>query len=148
MLGNLRSQMHRGDVLLLGTDMVKNEEILLAAYDDSEGVTADFNMNILQRLNRELGADFKCAGFRLRVRWNRADSQIEMHLESLREQYVQIPAAKLHVQLPRGETIHTENSYKFTQNTLWALLGDAAFGVEQMWQDPHKWYALTLAGPQ
>jgi len=147
-LSNLRSQMCTDDALLLGTDMVKNKEILLAAYDDSEGVTADFNLNILQRLNRELGADFDCAGFRHRVRWNRAASRIEMHLESLREQYVRIPAAKLHAHFAREETIHTENSYKFTQNTLRALLDDAGFRVEQMWQDPHEWYALTLAGPQ
>ena len=79
-LCNLRSQMHSGDALLLGTDMVKDEEILLAAYDDQQGVTADFNLNILRRLNRELCADFDSAGFRHRVRWNRADSRIEMHL--------------------------------------------------------------------
>ena len=147
-LCNLRSQMHSGDALLLGTDMVKDEEILLAAYDDKEGVTADFNLNILRRLNRELGADFDSAGFRHRVRWNRADSRIEMHLESLREQYVRIPAAKLHVHFARGETIHTENSYKFTQDAISALLDDAGFKIEQTWKDPLEWYALTLAGPQ
>jgi uncharacterized SAM-dependent methyltransferase len=69
-----------------------------------------------------------------------------MHLESLREQYVRIPAAKLLVHFTRGETIHTENSYKFTRNSLGALLDDAGFKIEQMWQDPLKWYALTLAG--
>jgi len=72
-LCDLRSQMYSGDALLLGTDMVKDEEILLAAYDDEQGVTADFNLNILRRLNRELCADFDSAGFRHRVRWNRAD---------------------------------------------------------------------------
>jgi dimethylhistidine N-methyltransferase len=147
-LANLRSQMHSGDALLLGADMVKDEEVLLAAYDDSEGVTAEFNLNLLRRLNRELGADFDSAGFRHRVRWNRADSRIEMHLESLREQNVRIPAAKLHVHFAQGETIHTENSYKFTQNTIGALLDDAGFRIEQMWKDPLEWYALTLAGTQ
>jgi len=147
-LCNLRSQMHSGDALLLGTDMVKDEEILLAAYDDEQGVTADFNLNLLLRLNRELGADFDSAGFRHRVRWNRADSRIEMHLESLREQSARIPAAKLHVHFVRGETIHTENSYKFTQDTLGALLDDSGFNIEQMWKDPLEWYALTLAGTQ
>jgi uncharacterized SAM-dependent methyltransferase len=147
-LCNLRSQMSSGDALLLGTDMVKDEEVLLAAYDDREGVTADFNLNILRRLNRELCADFDAAGFRHRVRWNRSDSRIEMHLESLREQYVRIPAAKLLLHFAQGETIHTENSYKFTQNTLGALLDSAGFKVEQMWQDPLKWYALTLVGTE
>jgi L-histidine Nalpha-methyltransferase len=145
-LCNLRSQMHSGDALLLGTDMVEDEEVLLAAYDDREGVTADFNLNILRRLNRELRADFDSAGFRHHVRWNRADSRIEMHLESLREQYVRIPAAKLHVHFAQGETIHTENSYKFTENTISALLDDAGFKIEQLWKDPLGWYALTLAG--
>jgi uncharacterized SAM-dependent methyltransferase len=147
-LCNLRSQMHSGDALLLGTDMVKDEEILLAAYDDREGVTADFNLNILRRLNRELSADFDYTGFRHRVRWNQAHSRIEMHLESLREQYVRIPAAKLHLLFAQGETIHTESSYKFTQNTLGALLDDAGFRIEQTWKDPLERYALTLAGPQ
>jgi L-histidine Nalpha-methyltransferase len=123
-------------------------EILLAAYGDRDGVTADFNLNILRRLNRELCADFDSAGFRHRVRWNRAESRIEMHLESLREQYVRVPAAKLFLHFARGETIHTESSYKFTQNTLRALLGDAGFKTEQMWKDPLEWYALTLACTQ
>jgi len=127
--------MHSGDALLLGTDMVKDEEALLAAYDDREGVTAEFNLNLLRRLNRELGVDFDSAGFRHRVRWNRTDSRIEMHLESLREQNVRIPAAKLHVHFAQGETIHTENSYKFTQNTIGALLDDAGFRIKQMWKD-------------
>jgi len=147
-LCNLRAQMRGGDALLLGTDMVKDEEILLAAYDDSEGVTAEFNLNILRRLNRELGADFDSGGFRHRVCWNRAASRIEMHLESLREQCVRIPAAKLLLHFARGETIHTENSYKFSQNTISALLDDAGFKIQQMWTDPLDWYALTLAGPR
>jgi dimethylhistidine N-methyltransferase len=147
-LCNLRAQMRGGDALLLGTDMVKDEEILLAAYDDSEGVTAEFNLNILRRLNRELGADFDSGGFRHHVCWNRAASRIEMHLESLREQCVRIPAAKLLLHFTRGETIHTENSYKFSQNTISALLDDAGFKIQQMWTDPLDWYALTLAGPR
>jgi L-histidine Nalpha-methyltransferase len=147
-LRDLRSQIHTGDALLLGTDMVKDEEILLAAYDDREGVTAEFNLNILRRLNRELGADFDPAAFRHRARWNQAHSRIEMHLESLREQYVRIPAAKLLLHFAQGETIHTENSYKFTQNTISALLADAGFEIQQMWKDPLEWYGLTLAVPQ
>ncbi len=145
-LCNLRSQMSSGDALLLGTDMVKPEEIMLAAYDDKEGVTAEFNLNLLRRLNRELGADFDFTGFRHQVRWNRDHSRIEMHLQSLREQDVRIPAAKLHVSFAEGETIHTENSYKFTDDALGALLDDAGFRIEQTWKDPLDWYALTLAG--
>src|SRR5277367_4154201 len=87
-LRNLGAQLQSGDMLLLGTDMVKDESTLLAAYDDSDGITAAFNLNILHRLNRELGADFDGACFRHRVLWNSKESRIEMHLESTQEQDV------------------------------------------------------------
>jgi dimethylhistidine N-methyltransferase len=145
-LRNLRSQLRTGDALLLGTDLVKDEGILVRAYDDKAGVTAAFNLNILHRLNRELGADFDTRCFRHRARWNRFESRIEMHLESTCDQWVSIPAAQVSVQFQAFETIHTENSYKFTRNTLDALLDDAGFAIEQTWTDPRQWYALTLAG--
>ncbi len=145
-LRNLRSELRAGDALLLGTDMVKDEATLVRAYDDRDGITAAFNLNILHRLNRELGANFDTGFFRHRARWNRVESRIEMHLESTRDQSVDIPAAQLSVQFAALETIHTENSYKFTRNSLAALLDDAGFAVEQMWMDPRQWYALTLAG--
>jgi L-histidine Nalpha-methyltransferase len=145
-LRNLRSELSAGNALLLGTDMVKDEETLVRAYDDKDGVTAAFNLNILHRLNRELGANFDTGCFRHRARWNRAKLRIEMHLESTRDQCVDIPAAQLSVQFAAFETIHTENSYKFTQNALCALLDDAGFTIRQTWTDPLQWYALTLAG--
>jgi dimethylhistidine N-methyltransferase len=145
-LGNLRSELRAGDALLLGTDMVKDETTLVRAYDDRDGVTAAFNLNVLHRLNRELGANFDTGCFRHRAVWNRAESRIEMHLESTRDQSVEIPAAELSVQFAAFETIHTENSYKFTRKTLGALLDDAGFTVERTWTDPRQWYALTLAG--
>jgi L-histidine Nalpha-methyltransferase len=145
-LRNLRSELRRGDALLLGTDMVKDEPTLVRAYDDKDGVTAAFNLNILRRLNRELGANFDTGCFRHRARWNRAESRIEMHLESTRDQWVTIPAADLSLEFAAFETIHTESSYKFTRETLRALLHDAGFTVEQTWTDPRQWYALTLAG--
>ena len=146
-LRGLRSELRAGDALLLGTDMVKDEATLLRAYDDRAGVTAAFNLNILHRLNRELGANFDTGCFRHRARWNRVDSHIEMHLESTRDQRVDIPAARLSVQFAAFEAIHTESSYKFTRNTtLSALLDDAGFTIEQTWTDPQQWYALSLAG--
>src|ERR1700723_3881586 len=147
-LRNLRSELRAGDALLLGTDMVKDEATLVRAYDDRNGVTAAFNLNVLHRLNRELGANFDTGCFRHRARWNRVESRIEMHLESTRDQCVSIPAAQLSVRLAALETIHTENSYKFTQKTLDALLEDAGFMIKQTWTDPRQWYALTLAGLQ
>jgi L-histidine Nalpha-methyltransferase len=145
-LRNLRSELRAGDALLLGTDMVKDEEALVRAYDDSGGVTAAFNLNILHRLNRELGANFDTGCFRHRARWNRAESRMEMHLESTRDQCVNIPATQLSVPFAALETIHTESSYKFSRKTLDALLYDAGFTIEQRWTDPREWYALTLAG--
>jgi dimethylhistidine N-methyltransferase len=147
-LRNLKSELRAGDALLLGTDMVKDEATLVRAYDDQAGVTAAFNLNVLHRLNRELGANFDTGCFRHRARWNRGESRIEMHLESTRDQYVNIPAARVGVQFAAFETIHTENSYKFTKQTLAALLDDAGFMIEQTWTDPQQWYALTLAGLQ
>jgi dimethylhistidine N-methyltransferase len=147
-LRNLRSELKAGDALLLGTDMVKDEETLVRAYDDKDGVTAAFNLNILHRLNRELGANFDTGCFRHRARWNGAKSRVEMHLESTRDQRVDIPAAQLSFELAAFETIHTENSYKFSRRTLGALLNDTGFAVEQTWTDPLQWYTLTLEGLQ
>jgi dimethylhistidine N-methyltransferase len=113
-LRDLRVQLQTGDALLLGTDMVKDESTLLAAYDDGDGITAAFNLNILHRLNRELGANFDVARFRHRVLWNSIESRIEMHLESTQEQDVGIEHADLDLNFMPRETIHTENSYKFT----------------------------------
>jgi dimethylhistidine N-methyltransferase len=144
-LRRLRAQLQAGDALLLGTDMVKDERFLLAAYDDSEGVTAAFNLNILRRLNRELGADFDIAQFRHRVRWNSIESRIEMHLESTREQYVSIDDADLDLHFMPRETIHTENSYKFTDRGIRSLLDEAGFETAGAWKDSRSWYALTLA---
>jgi len=147
-LRNLRSELKAGDALLLGTDLVKDEATLVRAYDDRDGVTAAFNMNILHRLNRELGANFDTGCFQHRARWNGAESRMEMHLESTRDQCVEIPGAQLSVEFAAFETIHTESSYKFTRKTLAALLDDAGFTAEQTWTDPRQWYALTLAGVQ
>ena len=152
-LANLRSQLQPGDALLLGTDLApsptKSVETLLAAYDDAAGTTAAFNRNILTRLNRDLAADFDPAAFRHRALWNPTHSRIEMHLESLRPQRVHIPANSagpaLTLTFAAGETIHTENSYKFTPATLSSLLADSGFTPTQLLTDPAHLFAVTLA---
>jgi L-histidine N-alpha-methyltransferase len=143
-LRNIGSQLRNGDALVLGTALVKEESTLIAAYDDNEGVTAAFNLNVLNRLNNELGADFDPAGFRHRVRWNPVASRVEMHLECMRDQYVQIASAELELDFRNGETIHTEHSYKFTDITLDALLSDSDFKIESTWKDRRNLYAVTL----
>lgn len=144
-LRNLSSQLRAGDALLLGTDMVKDESTLVAAYDDRDGVTAAFNLNILHRLNRELGANFDSANFRHRALWNRVESRIEMHLAITRDHQVCIASEYLNLHFAKGETIHTENSYKFTQQAIRILLEEAGFDVERTWMDDRGWYAVTLA---
>jgi dimethylhistidine N-methyltransferase len=152
-LQNLRAQLLPGDTLLLGTDLVpgphKTIAMLLAAYDDAAGTTAAFNMNVLARLNRDLGADFVLENFRHKVLWNPAESRIEMHLESLVAQRVEIPGydngAVLTVDFAPGETIHTENSCKFTPAAVKALLASAGFKATRSWQDPQHLFAVTLA---
>jgi len=144
-LRNLGDQLRAGDALLLGTDMVKDELTLLAAYDDRAGITAAFNLNILHRLNKELGANFDAARFRHRVIWNSIESRIEMHLESMQEQDVSIEDANLDLHFIPRETIHTENSYKFTERSIQSLLKDAGFKISGAWKDRRGWYTLTLA---
>jgi dimethylhistidine N-methyltransferase len=144
-LRNLKGQLQPGDGLLLGTDLVKDESTLVAAYDDSDGVTAEFNLNMLHRLNRELSSTFDLAKFRHRAIWNPSQSRVEMHLESTHDQLVHIAAAHVDLHFVQGERIHTENSYKFTNQAIRNLLRDAGFEVEQTWTDERGWYAVTLA---
>ena len=153
LLENLRASLEPGDSLLLGADLApganKSLADLLAAYDDRAGVTAAFNRNVLVRLNRELGANFVPEAFAHEARWNAEESRIEMHLCSLREQRVMLPAnqagAAVMMQFHAGETIHTENSYKFTQAAIDRLLERAGFRTERVWHDAKELFAVTLA---
>ena len=144
-LRGVRAQLTPGDCLLLGTDMVKDTNMLLAAYDDAAGVTAKFNMNMLIRINRELDANFDPQLFRHQARWNEQHSRIEMHLESLLAQKVAVRALDLEVRFSLGETIHTENSYKFTDQRVLALLTRAGFKLRKQWSDDNKWFTVYLA---
>ncbi len=147
-LSNLRAQLQPGDKLLLGTDLApgpnKSVADLLAAYNDAAGTTAAFNRNVLTRLNRDLGADFDLAHFRHQACWNPMESRIEMHLESLRPQTITLPTLPP-IHFAKGETIHTENSYKFTPQTIATLLTSANFTPTQTWHDPSHLFAVTLA---
>jgi L-histidine Nalpha-methyltransferase len=148
LLRNLRNQLAPGDMLLLGIDLVKDIPTLVAAYDDASGVTAAFNRNVLARINRQLGADFDLMKFRHKVRWNGEHSRIEMHLESLMAHDVSIGALDLSVAFRRGETIHTENSYKYTSQGVQHLLTQTGFTVFEDWTDAHRWFGVFLARVQ
>ncbi|HLI04333.1 MAG TPA: L-histidine N(alpha)-methyltransferase [Terracidiphilus sp.] len=148
LLGRVRLGLAPGDALLLGVDLVKDESILLAAYDDASGVTAAFNRNVLVRLNRELAADFDPLAFAHRAIWNPARSRIEMHLESRFAQRVRLAALGTRLEFAAGETIHTENSYKYAPGQAEALLAGAGFAAVERWTDPQGWFAVYLARMQ
>ncbi|HEX4038473.1 MAG TPA: L-histidine N(alpha)-methyltransferase [Acidobacteriaceae bacterium] len=145
LLRRLRRRLAPGDWLLLGVDHVKDRATLLRAYNDTAGVTADFNRNMLERIKRELGGNLRPGLFRHRAWWNDQVARIEMHLESLVAQEISIPALDLTVSFRRGETIHTENSYKFTPETAATLLERGGFAVRQSWTDEKRWFGVYLA---
>jgi L-histidine Nalpha-methyltransferase len=144
-LREVRRSLAPGDLLLLGVDHAKDRETLLRAYDDATGVTAALNKNLLVRINRELGANFNPRVFRHRARWNAERSRIEIYLASLIAQCVTIPALDLKVGFARGETIHTENSYKFTAESIGSILERAGFRITQSWTDEREWFGVYLA---
>jgi L-histidine N-alpha-methyltransferase len=135
------------DRLLLGTDLVKPVDRLLAAYDDASGVTAAFNRNVLSVLNAELAADFDIDAFDHVALWNAEERWIEMHLCATAPQHVTIAALDLEVDFEAGETVRTEISSKFTREQVERELWDAGFVVEETWTDPAGDFMLTLARP-
>jgi L-histidine Nalpha-methyltransferase len=143
-LANLRRNLNPGDGVLLGTDMRKSADILIPAYDDAQGITAAFNKNILIRINRELAADFDLHQFAHRAIWNGKLSRIEMHLESLTAQRVTIPDLDRSFHFAKGETIHTENSYKFTRGMIDSIVSNAGFIREHTWSDEQNWFTVHL----
>jgi dimethylhistidine N-methyltransferase len=131
--------------LLLGTDLRKSPRVLQAAYDDAAGVTAQFNKNLLVRINGELGGHFEIDRFRHVATWNSAESRIEMHLESLRAQDVAIEALGLRVRFDRGETIHTESSRKYDLPRVRRILADGGFALDTTYSDEEPGFAVHLA---
>jgi L-histidine Nalpha-methyltransferase len=134
-LRDMRKILLPGDALLLGTDLEKDINVQILAYDDPAGVTAAFDKNILGRINRELGANFDLAAFRHEARWNDVERRIEMHLCSLRRQTVEIPAAGLRVMLNEGESIWTESSHKYKVEEVLEMAADTGFRCEGQWID-------------
>lgn len=145
LLTGVRRQLSPGDRILLGVDHIKPLTPLLAAYNDSAGVTAAFNLNVLTRLNRELDANFQLDHFQHLARFNPDRSRIEMHLISTCNQQVSIPALDLDIDFTAGESIHTENSYKFTPESAADLLAAGGFAVTRSWTDPENWFGVYLA---
>ena len=140
----LRAAMCPGDGLLLGTDLVKPVDRLLAAYDDAAGVTAAFNLNLLARINRELAGDFNLRQFHHEARYHAEAQRIEMHLRSRAQQTVRIGKAGLSVQFDMGETILTEVCHKFRADQIAGLARSAGFRLERQWVDEEWGFAESL----
>ncbi|HEV3374442.1 MAG TPA: L-histidine N(alpha)-methyltransferase [Candidatus Acidoferrum sp.] len=143
-LRGVREILLPGDALLLGTDLEKSVTDQLLAYDDPAGVTAAFNLNLLARINRELGADFDLSGFRHEARWNAAERRIEMHLRSTCRQTVEIPAAGLRLMLNENETIWTESSHKYRPEEAIEMAERTGFRCEGQWIDEEWPFAQNL----
>jgi dimethylhistidine N-methyltransferase len=143
-LRQMRETLEPGDALLLGTDLAKPIHQLLAAYDDSLGVTAAFNLNLLARINRELDADFHLEQFEHVARFNEEVRSVEMHIRSRKNQTVSIPAAALSIAFQEGETIWTESSHKYSLSEISGIAQEAGFRCDAQWIDEEWPFAENL----
>jgi len=143
-LQEVRAILKRGDALLLGPDLEKDIEMQLLAYDDPAGVTAAFDLNILARINRELGADFDLSAFQHEAQWNIEERRIEMHLRSMTRQNVKITAADLRIMLDEGETIWTESSHKYKTEEVITMAERTGFHCDGQWVDQEWPFAQNL----
>lgn len=141
-LRTVHGQLGQGALFLVGADLKKDPAILTAAHDDAQGITADFNFNLLVRLNRELDANFDLDSFRHEARWNEAASRIEMHLVSTCDQSVTVNGHTF--QFKTGESIHTENSRKFSVEALTALARSSGWSLSEVWTDPDQLFGMLL----
>jgi L-histidine Nalpha-methyltransferase len=142
-LRSVRENLTAGDIFLLSTDLVKPTELMLPAYDDSIGLTAAFNFNLLARINRELGANFDLTKFRHEARYDHGEQRMEMHLRSIVDQTVTINR-RFTVELAAGETIWTESSYKFHTGQIRAMSEKAGWTCEVQWIDREWPFAQTV----
>ena len=143
-LKKINSTMNPGDLFLIGLDLVKDKQILESAYDDSQGVTAEFNLNILSRINDELDADFNLQNFSHHAIYNEEKQRIEMYLKSLVNQSVIISKSNLLLNLEKNELIHTEHSHKYKLSQIHELLDHVGFEIKHMWLDDNKHFSVTL----
>ncbi|OIQ94188.1 histidine-specific methyltransferase EgtD [mine drainage metagenome] len=145
LLARIRQLLDEDGALLIGVDLEKDVAVLETAYDDAVGVTAAFNLNVLNHVNRLLGSDFDSGQWRHRAFYNAEESRIEMHLEAAVEVRVAWPGGDR--VFARGERIHTENSYKYRTGTFIELLSRAGFRHAEAWTDERRWFAVILARP-
>jgi len=140
----LRQVLHEGDALLLGADLKKDKSVLEAAYNDALGVTSAFNLNVLARINRELGGNFDLRAFQHCAFYNEGVGRVEIYIESMREQTVAISELGMEVQFSAGEQIHTENSYKYDLSDIARLAAETGFTCARTWLDQNEQFSSNL----
>jgi L-histidine Nalpha-methyltransferase len=143
----LRLNMNDKDFLLVGFDMLKDEFLIESAYNDKAGFTAQFNLNLLSRMNRELGSNFDLRQYYHYAFFNKEKERIEMHLKSNLDQEVRISSADKIFHIAKGETIHTESSYKYSQGKIQKLASRSGFSVMKLFTDSNNWFNLVLLKP-
>jgi L-histidine Nalpha-methyltransferase len=147
LLGSVRKKLHTNDLLLVGFDLQKDESVLNAAYNDKAGITAKFNLNLLARINRELDGNLELGKFEHHAFYSREQQRMEMHLVSKTNQQLYIGALGKTFAIRKGESIHTENSYKYTLNQIAALAEDCSFTLEKNFMDKNRWFNVALLSP-
>jgi len=143
-LQKINSSMKKGDLFLVGLDLVKDKDVLCQAYNDSQGITAQFNLNVLSRINSELGGNFDTSKFVHHVVYNENQNKIELYLRSLSKQTVEIPNADLMLEIDEDELIHTENSHKYTISQIKQMFTITGYQIKDMWNDDNRYYSLVL----
>ena len=143
-LWKINSSMKKGDLFLIGLDLVKHSSVLHQAYNDSQGITARFNLNVLSRINSELGGNFDISKFAHHTIYNQNHNKMEIYLRSLAKQSVVIPKADLTLEIDEDELIHTENSHKYTISQIKQMFTQTGFQIQHIWNDDKKYYGLIL----
>ena len=143
-LQKINSSMKKDDLFLIGLDLVKDKDVLCQAYNDSQGITAQFNLNVLSRINSELGGNFDTSKFVHHAVYNENQNKIELYLRSLSKQTVEIPNADLMLEIDEDELIHTENSHKYTISQIKQMFTITGYQIKDMWNDDNRYYSLVL----
>jgi dimethylhistidine N-methyltransferase len=143
-LQKINSSMKKGDLFLVGLDLVKDKDVLYQAYNDSQGITAQFNLNVLSRINSELGGNFDTSKFVHHAVYNENQNKIELYLRSLSKQTVEIPNADLMLKIDEDELIHTETSHKYTISQIKQMFTITGYQIKDMWNDDNRYYSLVL----
>lgn len=146
-LKQIRLTMYDNDLLLVGFDLIKEIQLLEPAYNDKAGFTAKFNLNLLSRINRELGGNFDVNNYEHQAVFNTYQNRIEMHIKSKADQLIKLEGCDEPIPIKKGESIHTESSYKYSEEKIEKMASRSGFSIEQIFSDDQNWFDLVLMSP-